>query len=507
MSGSTMSWRPCVAAVAGLLIVTVTAPPFAQAQDETIPAHPRDLEFEQLQFDPPDAAAHRHVLSNGVIAFLVPDHALPLVTVSVTVRTGSHLEPPEQAGLAALTGSQMRAGGAGDRDPAAFDEEAAFLAANLSSGIGGTAGRASVNTLTKDLDASLDLLFDMLRRPRFDPDRLELAKSQALQEMERRNDATQSIEGREWGRLLRGANHFTTIPSTRAAIESIERDDLVAFHEQYYHPGNFIFSISGDVDPDDILPRLEARMADWPAREAVETPVPAPTHELQPGVYIVDKDDVNQGRVVIGHHGTMRDNPDRFSLMVMNSILGGGGFTSRLLTRIRSDEGLAYSAYSSFGFGTYYPGAFRASFQSRSETVARATAIVLEEIDRIRTEQVSEAELRTSKAAFIETFSRNFSSPGSTARLFADDEYTGRDPEYMITYRDNIGAVSGDDVMRVAQEYLDPDQLVILVVGDRATIEAGDPDNPEITLDGLAGGTITAIPLPDPFTMEYPSGQ
>ena len=216
---------------------------------------------------------------------------------------------------------------------------------------------------------------------------------------------------------------------------------------------------------------------------------------------------MNQGRVVIGHRGAMRDNPDRYALMVMNDILGGGGFTSRLLTRIRSDEGLAYSAYSSFGFGTYYPGAFRASFQSRSETVARATAIVLEEIDRIRTESVSEAELRIAKASFIETFSRNFSSPASTARLFADDEYTGRDPDYMVTYRDNIGAVSGDDVLRVSQQYLDRDRLVILVVGDRATIAAGDPDNPETQLEELGGGTITAIPLPDPFTMEYPSGQ
>ena len=506
MSGARGRWLTGWLAVA-VLVMSGAAPAFAQAQTEAMPAHPRDLVFEPLQFDPPDPAAHRRVLSNGVVAFVVPDHALPLVTVSVIVRVGAWLEPADLTGLATLTGSQMRAGGAGDRDPAAFDEEAAFLAANLSSGIGDTSGRASVNSLTKDLDASLDLLFDMLRWPRFDEDRLQLAKSQALQRMERRNDSTQSIEAREWGRLLRGADHFTTNSSTRATIETVTRDDLVAFHEQYYHPGNFIFAISGDVDPDDILPRLEARMADWPARDPVATSIPALTHDLQPGVYIVDKDDVNQGRVVIGHRGAMRDNPDRYALMVMNDILGGGGFTSRLLTRIRSDEGLAYSAYSSFGFGTYYPGAFRASFQSRSETVARATAIVLEEIDRIRTESVSEAELRIAKASFIETFSRNFSSPASTARLFADDEYTGRDPDYMVTYRDNIGAVSGDDVLRVSQQYLDRDRLVILVVGDRATIEAGDPDNPEIQLEELGGGTITAIPLPDPFTMEYPSGQ
>ena len=486
----------------GLIFVGLAAP---AAVAQPIPAHPRDLVFEDLAFEPPERAAHRHELSNGVVVYIVPDRALPLVTVSVLVRTGAYLEPADKAGLAALTGSQMRAGGAGELAPAAFDEEAAFLAAELSSNIGDTSGSAGVNSLTKDLDASLDLLFDMLRRPRFDQDRLDLAKSQALQQMERRNDSTQSIEVREWRRLLRGIDHFSTIPSTRASIESITRDDLVAFHREYYHPGNFIFAVSGDVEPGDFLARLEARMADWPARAAVATPVPKPDHDIQPGLYAVDKDDVNQGRVVIGHLATMRDNPDRYALMVMNDILGGGGFSARLLTRIRSDEGLAYSAYSSFGFGTYYPGAFRVSFQSRSETVARAAAIVLEEIERIRSEPVTEAELGTSKASFIETFSRNFSSSASTARLFANDEYTGRDASYLVTYRDRIRGVGSDDVLRVAREYLHPDRLVVLVVGDRTTIEAGDPDNPDVRLEELAGGGITAIPLPDPFTMQYPT--
>lgn len=486
----------------GVVFAGLAVPP---ALAQPIPAHPRDLVFEDLAFDPPDAAAHRHELSNGSVVFIVPDRALPLVSVSVTVRTGAYLEPAEKAGLAALTGSQMRAGGAGALGPVEFDEEAAFLAAELSSGIGDTSGRAGVNSLTKDLDASLDLFFDMLRRPRFDQDRLDLAKSQVLQQMERRNDSTQSIEVREWRRLLRGGGHFTTTPSTRASIDAITRDDLVAFHREYYHPGNFIFAVSGDVEPADFLARLEGRLADWPARKPVSTPVPAPDHEIRPGVYVVDKDDVNQGRVVIGHLGAMRDNPDRYALMVMNDILGGGGFAARLLTRIRSDEGLAYSAYSSYGFGTYFPGAFRVSFQSRSETVARAAAIVLEEIERIRSEPVTEAELRTSKASFVETFSRSFSSAASTAGLFANDEYTGRDPAYLVAYRDRISSVSGDDVLRVAREYLDPGRLVMLVVGDRSTIEAGDPDNPDVTLAGLAAGEIAGIPLPDPFTMEYPS--
>ena len=295
------------------------------------------------------------------------------------------------------------------------------------------------------------------------------------------------------------------MPTTLSSLEAITRDDLVAFHQEYYHPGNFIIAVSGDIEPDSIVQKLEARMADWTARASVKAQVPGPTHQLERGIYIVDKPDVNQGRVAIGHLGTMRENPDRYALMVMNDILGGGGFTARLLTRIRSDEGLAYSAYSSFGLGTYYPGTFRVSYQSRSETVVRAASIVIEEIDRIRAEVVSEAELRISKASFIETFSRNFSSATSTAELFARDEFTGRAPSYLTEYREQINGVSADDVLQVAREYLNPENLVILIVGDRSTIEAGDPDNPGFALSDLTVGELIEIALPDVFTMQYPS--
>ena len=489
-----------------LLVVLLLAPAApAAAQAPAIPAHPRDLTFEPLAFDPPSAAQHRHTLSGGGVVYIVEDHALPLVDVSVLVRTGSYLDPAGKAGLAALTGSQMRAGGTASLTAAELDEEVAFLAAEISSAIGGTMGQASLNCLTKDLDAALDLLFDMLRRPRFDQDRLDLAKSQLLQGMEQRNDSTRSIEGREWGRLLRGDGHFSTRPATRASVESITREDLLAFHEQYYHPGGFIFAVSGDVEPEEILAKVSARLDGWPAVSDAVPDVPAPGYDPRAALYGVDKPDVNQGRVSIGHLGTTRDNPDRYPLLVMNDILGGGGFTSRLLTRVRSDEGLAYSAGSSFGMGTYYDGVFRVAFQSRSETVARAAAIVLEEIEKIRSEPVSNEELSTSIASFVETFTRNFSSAAATAGLFARDDYTGRDPEYLARYRERISAVTAEDVLRVAREYLHPDRLVMLVVGNLDAVEEGDPDNPDYILEELAGEPMMRIPLPDPFTMEYPA--
>ena len=496
----TLHARPAIAVFA----LGLAVPGAGSVSAQSIPVHPADLTYELLDFTPPEAGDHRHELSNGVVVFVVEDPELPLVSVSLTVRTGAYLDPPDKIGLASLTGSQMRAGGTTSMSAADFDEEAAFLAAQVGNSIGSTSGGANMNCLTKNLDTCLDMFFDMLRNPGFDEDRLALAKSQAIQQMERRNDATASIEGREWGRLMRGEAHFSTRPPTRATVEAITRDDLLAFHHRYYHPGNFIFAVSGDVETTAMLAELERRMVGWGVSAEPVPPVPAPGFTPRPGLYLVNKPDVNQGRVTIGHLGATRDDPDRYKLLVMNDILGGGGFSARLLTRIRSDEGLAYSASSSFGVGIYYRGVFRAGFQSRSETVARATAIVLEEIERIRTEPVEEDELRNSIAYFVETFSRSFSSAASTAGLFAGDEYTGRDPAYLAAYRENIASVTAEDVLEVAQRYLDPDALVILVVGNLEATLAGDPERPEFSLEQMSPGDVVRIPLPDPFTMEYP---
>ncbi len=502
LTGGTMTGRNRWTHVAAALGVGCLLAVPAAAQ---IPSHPTDLTYQLLDFTPPQSVDHRHELSNGVVVYVVEDHELPLASVSVLVRTGSYLDPAGKIGLAGLTGSQMRAGGTATIGAAEFDEQAAFLAAQIGSSVGGTSGGANLGCLTKDLEVCLDLFFDMLRNPGFDEGRLALAKSQSIQGMERRNDATRSIEGREFSRLMRGTSHFSTIPRTRASVEAITRDDLIAFHRRYFHPGNFIFTVSGDVDTTAILADLERRLNGWEVGADPVPPVPSPGFTPEPGLYLVDKPDVNQGRVALGHLGTTRENPERYKLLVMNDILGGGGFSARLLTRVRSDEGLAYSASSSFAAGVYYPGIFQAGFQSRSETVARATAIVLEEIERMRTELVDDAELSNSIAYFVETFSRNFSSAASTAGLFANDEYTGRDPAYLAAYRDNIASVTAEDVLDVATRYLDPDKLVIFAVGNLEAILAGDPERPEFSLEALSPGGVSRIPLPDPFTMEYPS--
>ncbi|MEO8130470.1 MAG: pitrilysin family protein, partial [Bryobacteraceae bacterium] len=374
-----------------------------------IPSHPRELKYPALKYDPPRAADYRHKLATGGTAYLVEDHELPLINISVLVRTGKYLEPFTKAGLSSLVGSQMRAGGTKSKPPAVFDEEAAFLAAQIGVGIGDTEGQAQVNCLARTLDSCLALFFDMLQNPGFAEDRLKLAKSQALQGMQRRNDNTAEIEGREFARLIRG-EFFTTAPATKASIESITREDLIAFHDKYFYPANFTFAVSGDFKTKDILAKLDKAMSNWTNRAPLVSAVPKPAFVPKPGIYLVDKKEVNQGRVRMGHLGTTISNPDHLAIEAMNGILGGAGFTSRIMSRVRSDEGLAYSAGSAFHSGTYYNGVFSAGFQSKSPTVAQAISIVLEEIERMRAEKVKPDELATEINSTIEVLSRRFAT-------------------------------------------------------------------------------------------------
>ncbi len=468
-----------------------------------IAGHPDQLEFAPLKYDPPQAGHHRHVMRNGVVGFFVEDHDLPLVNVSLVLRVGSHLDPPDQLGLTRAAVSLLRSGGTARWTAEEFDEEADFLAASISTSAGLNSSDVTLNVLTKDLGQGLDLFFEMLRNPAFQKDRFDLYKSRVLQNLERRNDRTNSIERREWARLIRG-NHASSAQVTRATIKSLGVPDLVATHRRYFHPANFIFAVSGDFKTERMKVDLEQRMEGWEVGPVAPRITP-PDYQPVPGIYMVDKSDVNQGRVLLGHLGIKQGNPDEFAIDLMNDILGGSGFTSRIMNRVRSDEGLAYSAGSSFPAGAYYEGTFRAGFQSKSRTCAQATQIVFDEIERIRSKYVSPGELETVRNYAVEVFPRFFASARVVAETFATDELIGRSPEYWLTYRERLKAVTVEDVLRVAQKYIHPDRFVILAVGNVEEMLKGDPDSPEYSFEKLSpDGKIHRIPLPDPATMVYP---
>jgi zinc protease len=472
-----------------------------------IPSRPEKLTYPPFSFTPPSAKDHRAVLASGPVVYLAENRELPLVNVSLVFHGGTYLDPKGKEGLSELAGYLLTRSGTATRTPEQLDERLAFLAAQLSSGWSDDRGTVTLNLLSKDLDEGLAILREVLTGARFAPERVRLARDQTLAEMKQRNDDSSAIEERERGFLAWGPDFYENRYATKASIEAISRDDLVAFRDKWVHPRNVLVAVSGDFDRATMLKKLDALFAGWPTPGEEAPPVPKPGHVMTPGTFLVDKD-VNQGRVSIMLPGILRTDPDFFPALVMNDVLGGGGFTSRITNRVRSDEGLAYDARSTLTGGIWYPGLWRASFQSKDRTAAWASEIVLQEMKRMREKGVTAEELATAKASFVDTFPRRFATAARLAAALLDEEFTGRyrtDPNYFATWRTNIEKVTAAEAERVARRLLDPDRVTLLVVGKRADLLNPDPKHP-VSFAALTGGKLTELPLRDPMTMKPLSG-
>jgi zinc protease len=492
--------KPTPFLLAAALTILAAAGPAVAAG---IPDRPEKLTFSPFVFSPPSAATYRMLLASGPVAYIAEDRELPLVSISITLRGGQYLELAGKEGLADLTGYLLARAGTKSFTAEELEERLAFLAANLGSSIGEDRGGVSLNLLSKDLDEGLKILREVLTEPRFQESRLTLRKEQLLTDMKTRNDDSKDIEARERSFLVNGEAFYTNHYPTKVSVDSIRREDLVAFHREWFDPRNMIVAASGDFSKAEMVQKLDALFADWPFQGKAAPAVPKPNHKMPAGLFIVDKD-VNQGRVSILLPGVLRTDPDIFAIQLMNDILGGGGFTSHIMSRVRSDEGLAYSAGSRLSGGVWYPGVLSAGFQSKVRTCSYATQIVLEEMGKMRSAEVTDEELLTAKRSFVDTLSRRFATKSQTMGLFVDEELTGRfksDPNYYANFRPNVEKVTKADLKRAAERLLTTDSVTVLVVGKKSDLLNPDPKHP-IPYPSLTGGKLTDLPLRDPMTMK-----
>ena len=427
------------------------------------------MKHKPIEFTPPKPK--RVVLDNGMIIYLLEDHELPLFRITAQVRTGAVYEPREKAGLANLVGSVMRRGGTKTRTPDQINEELEFIAASVETSIGRESGGASLSTMKKDMDTGLEIFADVLMNPAFPDDMIKKEKDEILESIRRENDRPDQIVFREFRRLIYNPDHpySRKTDGYKDTIEKITRDDMVTFHKKYFHPNNFIMGVSGDFDTEEILRKMKHVFREWEKAEIDFPEIPPVTKQFEKSVNYIYKD-VNQAHVVAGHIGINRLNKDYFPIKIMNFILGDGGFIARIPSKVRSDKGLAYSAYSAF----YTPkdlGFFFISCQTKSKSTVQAVTLALNEVTKIREELVADDELELAKDTYINQFIFKFTSSASIVGQMVDLEYEGLPLNYLETYLDKIKAVTREDLLRVAKEYLHPDKMKLLVIGDMAQFD------------------------------------
>lgn len=475
------------------------APAFAQA----IPDRPEKLSFGPIRFDAPRAREYKARLKNGVTAFVVPagKEGTPLVRLTVSWRGGGYLDPKGKEGLGALYGAQLAQGGTAKLEAAKLEDRLEALAATLSSSCADTSCSLALQVLDKDLAEGLDLFMQALTEPAFAQDRLDLAKRVARQRVGRRNDDVNSIAAYQLRYLLFGEGHFASAGETAASIDAITREDLLAFHARELHPGNLVVSASGRFDRKTMIDTLNRTVGVLePGKDAQPSPkVPVPDFARKPGIYVADKD-APQAVVRWAFPGIRRTDPDWHAAFVTNQILGGPGFTSRLMKKIRSDEGLTYGVYSTLEPGPYWRGDVTGRMQTKNRSVAYALRLVLDEMRKLKDQPVTEEELSVIKDGIIEAFPSQWSNKQAIATRFADEAREGWPEDWWADYRRKIQAVTVADVLREAKKLFDTDKLLILAVGKASEMEPGDPDHPG-AMSALLPLPLERLPLRDPQTL------
>ncbi len=481
------------------------------AGSSPIAAHPRDLDFPPLPFELPTADPYLGSIA-GAPALLVADPSLPLVEITVVLPRGSGLDPVSRPGLGEITAAALRRAGAGERTPEAFDQRADELGAELDAYGLVTRSAARLSIPSWNLEAGLDLLFDLLSRPRFSAGGLDPLLANLREGMGRRNQRATALLDTEWAELLYTPGERSP-PLTPASLDGLGAEELRRHHRRVWRPDGAVWALAGAFDAEPLTVELERRVASWnaevtgPPPSETEAPREAPAaperdDRVSPGLYHLEAA-LPQTLVALGHRleeapGWL--DPERSHLALTAEILGGSGAISRLAGRLRSAEGLVYAAGARLDPGDRQPGSLRIDLSTEPGQVPDALRLTLEEMTRLRSTPPEEWEVEAARQNLLAELMLDWDTPSEVAGRFAEDVLLGRPHEHAHRDRDTLLATTPKTIRQVARRRIDPDRLIVLVVGPWAQISGGAPPG-RSALERIAGHTVVHLPPRDPRTL------
>lgn len=429
----------------------------AQPIDEIVARFPKLNPLSIPQVD-------KRVLPNGMRIYLLEDHALPTVTASVRINCGSYLEPADKVGLAEMCGEVMRTGGTTKWTGDQIDEQLEAVGATVETGIDLLYGTAFMNGLSEYTDLGLEVLSEVLQHPVFDPDKIELAKVNQRSTISRRNDDAEEIGSREFKKIIYGANSPYARYAEYATVNAVTKDDLVAFHKMWFHPENIQIAVWGDFKKNDMVAKLTKYFGKWQKGTTAVPPPPKVEYKYESKVYYVEKNDINQSKIYVGHVGGLQTDADYADVTVMNAILGGA-FGSRLFNSVRSREGLAYAVFGVYTANVSYPGIFYNFASTKSETTAKAVREIVKEIKRMQTDAPTPEEMKLGKDGYLNSFVFQFDSKAKIINRLLNYDFYGLPADFNVQLKNKIEQVTPEAVTAAAKNRLHPDALRILVVG------------------------------------------
>ncbi|HUV29503.1 MAG TPA: pitrilysin family protein [Acidobacteriota bacterium] len=473
----------CLVSVAALLL-SIGAAVNAQDLDELKYPKLNELKMPEIE---------RVTLENGLRLYLVQDRSLPVFNMSVRINAGAYIEAADKVGLVSILGRTLRTGGTQKWSGDEIDEMLEGVGATVETSGGLVNCNAQVNALSEYTDLGLEVLAEILRRPVFDQDKIDLAKVQERSAIARRNDEPDEIGDREFDKVIYGPESVYARHTEYRTIDAVSRDDLVAFHATYIRPENVQLAIWGDFDKAGIVDKIRQYFGDWERGVSPIPPLPQVDYEYDSKVYFVNKPDVNQSNVYVGHIGGRVTDPDYPARVVMNRVMGGG-YSNRMFAAVRSREGLAYAAFGVYIANISYPGVFYNYAATKSESTGKAIKEIIKVIESMHTEPPSKDEMRRAKDGYLNSFVFNFDSKQEVVNRIMNYDFYGLPDDFLQQQKERIETVTADDVVAASKANLRADKLRILVVGN--------VDDFDIPLEELGLGPVEEIDVTIPAAEE-----